>query len=108
MPINFRWFIFIAIDVFIEVVYNVIIFRCFKIELYIYKTKPYFINYVHYAIILDVNTILILMLYIQTYYSLIKEIHESRQIRSGQTGQGKSERRHSRNQPTKMDWNGWI
>ena len=27
MPINFSWFIFIAIDVFIEVVYNVIIFR---------------------------------------------------------------------------------
>ena len=25
---------------------------------------------------------------------------------SGQTGDGKSERRHSRNQLTKMDWNG--
>ena len=29
-----------------------------------------------------------------------------RQIGSGQTGDGKSERRHSRNQQTKMDWNG--
>ena len=28
------------------------------------------------------------------------------QIGSGQTGDGKSERRHSRNQQTKMDWNG--
>ena len=26
----------------------------------------------------------------------------------GQTGDGKSECRHSRNQRTKMDWNGWI
>ena len=32
--------------------------------------------------------------------------HESRQIGSGQTGDGKSECRHSRNQLTKMDWNG--
>ena len=31
-----------------------------------------------------------------------------RQIGSGQTGDGKSERRHSRIQRTKMDWNGWI
>ena len=31
---------------------------------------------------------------------------ESRQIGSGQTGDGKSEHRHSRNQWTKMDWNG--
>ena len=30
----------------------------------------------------------------------------SRQIGSGQTGDGKSERRHSRNQRTTMDWNG--
>ena len=29
-----------------------------------------------------------------------------RQIGSGQTGDGKSECRHSRNQQTKMDWNG--
>ena len=29
-------------------------------------------------------------------------------IGSGQTGDGKSEHRHSRNQQTKMDWNGWI
>ena len=29
-----------------------------------------------------------------------------RQIGSGQTGDGKSECRHSRNQRTKMDWNG--
>ena len=31
-----------------------------------------------------------------------------RQIGSGQTGDGKSEHRHSRNQSTKMEWNGWI
>ena len=31
-------------------------------------------------------------------------VHESRHIGSGQTGDGKSE--HSRNQRTKMDWNG--
>ena len=34
------------------------------------------------------------------------QVHESRQIGSGQTGDGKSERRHSRNQRTEMDWNG--
>ena len=34
------------------------------------------------------------------------QVHESRQIGSGQTGDGKSERQHSRNQLTKMDWNG--
>ena len=34
------------------------------------------------------------------------QVHESRQIESGQTGDGKSECRHSRNQRTKMDWNG--
>ena len=34
------------------------------------------------------------------------QIHESKQIGSGQTVDGKSERRHSRNQRTKMDWNG--
>ena len=38
-------------------------------------------------------------------------MHESesevtRQIGSGQTGDGKSERRQSRNRQTKMDWNG--
>ena len=33
---------------------------------------------------------------------------EWRQIGSGQTGDGKSERWHSRNQQTKMDWNGRI
>ena len=33
------------------------------------------------------------------------QVHESRQIGSGQTGDGKSERRHARNQQTKMDWN---
>ena len=32
--------------------------------------------------------------------------NESRQIGSGQTGDGKSEHQHSRNQQTKMDWNG--
>ena len=31
---------------------------------------------------------------------------ESRQIGSGQRGDGKSECRHFRNQQTKMDWNG--
>jgi len=35
-------------------------------------------------------------------------VHESRQIGSGQTGDGKSECGHFRNQWTKMDWNGWI
>ena len=34
------------------------------------------------------------------------QVHESRQIGSGQTRDGKSECRHSRNQRTKMDWNG--
>ena len=34
------------------------------------------------------------------------QVHESRQIGSGQTRGGKSERQHSRNQQTKMDWNG--
>ena len=33
-------------------------------------------------------------------------VHESRQIESGQTGDGKSEHRHFRNQQPKMDWNG--
>ena len=36
------------------------------------------------------------------------QVHESRQIGGGQTRDGKSERWHSRNQQTKMDWNGWI
>ena len=35
-------------------------------------------------------------------------INESRQIGSGQVGDGKSECQHSRNQWSKMDWNGWI
>ena len=34
------------------------------------------------------------------------QVHESRQIGNGQTGDGKSECRHSRHQRTKMDWNG--
>ena len=34
------------------------------------------------------------------------QVHESRQIGSGQTGDGNSERRHSRNHRTKMDWMG--
>ena len=33
------------------------------------------------------------------------QVHESRQTGSGQTGDDKSERQHSRNQLTKMDWN---
>ena len=35
------------------------------------------------------------------------QVHESRQIGSGQTGDGKSERQHSRNQRTKMDLE-WV
>ena len=35
----------------------------------------------------------------------IGQVHESRQIGSGQTRDGKSERRHSRNQLTEMDLN---
>jgi len=34
------------------------------------------------------------------------QVHESRQIGSGQTRDGKSECRHSSNQRTEMDWNG--
>ena len=34
--------------------------------------------------------------------------YESRQVGSGQTGDGKNEHRHARNQQTKMDWNGCI
>ena len=34
------------------------------------------------------------------------QVHESRQIGSGQTRDGKGEHRHSRNQQTKRDWNG--
>ena len=34
------------------------------------------------------------------------QVHESRKIGSGQTRDGKSECRHSRNQGTEMDWNG--
>ena len=34
------------------------------------------------------------------------QVYESRQIRSGQTGDDKGEHRHSRNQQTKIDWNG--
>ena len=36
------------------------------------------------------------------------QVHESRQIDSDQTGNGKSEHRHSRNQWTKMNCNWWI
>ena len=43
---------------------------------------------------------------IRCYRNLECQVHESRQIGSGQTRDGKSERRHSRNQLTKMDWNG--
>ena len=42
----------------------------------------------------------------QYYMGLECQVHESRQIGSGQTGDGKSERGHSRNQSTKMDLNG--
>ena len=34
------------------------------------------------------------------------QVHESRQIGSGQRGDDKSEHQHSRNQRTKIDWNG--
>ena len=37
--------------------------------------------------------------------NLKSQVHESRQIGSGQTRYGKGEHRHSRNQQTKMDWN---
>ena len=37
---------------------------------------------------------------------MIHKVHESSQIGSGQIGDGKSEHRHSRDQQTKMDWNG--
>ena len=36
------------------------------------------------------------------------QVHESRQTGSGQTRDGKGEHQHSRNQQTKIDWNGWI
>ena len=36
------------------------------------------------------------------------QVHESRQIGSGQTRDGKGERQHSRNQRTKMDWNAKV
>ena len=36
----------------------------------------------------------------------LRELTRDRQIGSGQTRDGKSECRHSRNQRTKMDWNG--
>ena len=39
---------------------------------------------------------------------LLQNGQESRQIGSGQTRDGKSECWHSRNQRTKMYWNGWI
>ena len=42
------------------------------------------------------------------HWNLECQVHESRQIGSGQRRDGKSERRHSRNQQTKMDWNEWI
>ena len=38
----------------------------------------------------------------------VRLVHESRQIGSGQTGDGKRECRHFRNQGTKVDWNGGI
>ena len=34
------------------------------------------------------------------------QVHELRQIGSGQTGDGKSKYQHSRNQQTKINWNG--
>ena len=59
------------------------------------------------------NTQLWMGLVIEARFDAVKsninlecQVHESRQIVSGQTKDGKSERRHSRNQQTKMDWNG--
>ena len=40
------------------------------------------------------------------YRNLECQVHELRQIGSSQTRDGKSERQHSRNQQTNMDWNG--
>ena len=40
--------------------------------------------------------------------NLESQVHESRQIGICQTGDGKSERQYSKNQQTKMDWNGLI
>ena len=37
-----------------------------------------------------------------------RKVHESRQIGNGQTGDGKSEHRHFRNQWTKVGWDGQI
>ena len=44
----------------------------------------------------------------QLHWNLECWVHKSRQIGSGQTGDGKSECQHFRNQWTKMDWNEWI
>ena len=44
----------------------------------------------------------------EQYRNLECQVQESRQIGSGQTRDGKGERQHSRNQQTKMDWNGLI
>ena len=43
---------------------------------------------------------------LEAHRNLECRVHESRLIGSGKTGGGKSERQHSRNQQTKMDWNG--
>ena len=39
-------------------------------------------------------------------WNLECQVHESKEIGSGQTRDGKSARRHSRNQQIKMNWNG--
>ena len=61
------------------------------------------------------NTQLWMGLVIEVRFDAVKTIwhrnlecytHESRQIGSSQIGDGKSEHRHSRNQRTKMVWNG--
>ena len=43
-------------------------------------------------------------------FKLVLEKAEEQEIKlpTSQTGDGKSERQHSRNQRTKMDWNGGI
>ena len=48
----------------------------------------------------------LLISWLQSPWNLECQVHESRQIGSGQTGDGKGERRHSKNQQTKMDCNG--
>ena len=58
----------------------------------------------NWKIEIEIHTLLYIKF--QLHRNLECKVHESRQSGSGQTGDGKSERRHLRNQRTKMDWNG--